>query len=342
LTVTRYFEEIPATLAELGVAEAPGTVLVYDEVLEGRFARFTAMFDRRYPVEAGEGLKDLSGFGRHAESVLALVGNASRADTTVVAAGGGTVGDFSGFMASVLKRGVRLVSVPTTWLAAIDSAHGGKTALNVGGVKNQIGTFHPASEVLVLKPMLFAVPEPEARAACGELLKMAMLTGGPLFEGAAAVDGFGPEEMWALLPGAVAAKEAVVAEDPREETGRRQVLNLGHTFGHALEAHHGISHGVAVGCGLRFAIEWSAHQNRLEQSQAEQLLAMIDDFPEFSRAALPDGIDSERLASLLDRDKKSLGPGRVQFVFLAAVGEPVLEAVSVSDVVEEAGRQGWL
>lgn len=342
-TAVRFWEEIPPDASGLGTRR--GTVLIFDRVLEQKssFARFRDAFATRYPVDAGEALKDLAAFPGHAGNVLALVGGNARSDITIVAAGGGSVGDFGGFLASVLLRGVAFVNVPTTWLAAIDSAHGGKTALNAAGFKNQIGTFHVAAEVWVCKSLLEDVPLSETRAAYGELVKVAMLTGGELFTGVAA-SGIDADELWPLLPAAIAAKGDIVAIDPREETGQRQVLNLGHTLGHALESHFGLAHGVAVGCGLRFAIEWSHARGHLADAAAKNLLSLLDRFPEFGREALPQGppLSRSRLTELLTRDKKAAGSDWVTFVFLDSVGAPRLEAVPIEAVVDEAQRQGWL
>ncbi|MEE8331826.1 MAG: hypothetical protein V3R84_08645 [Acidimicrobiia bacterium] len=323
----------------------PGTLLVYDTALDQSpsFVALRDAFETRYPVTGGEGLKELAAFPTHAENILGLVAGSPRSNITIVAAGGGSVGDFGGFVASVLLRGVAFVNVPTTWLAAIDSAHGGKTALNAGGFKNQIGTFHVAKEVWACKALLEGVPEAEARAAYGELIKVAMLAGGELLAEVASssIDAGG---LWALLPSAIAAKLDIVAVDQREETGHRQLLNLGHTLGHALESHFGLAHGVAVGCGLRFSVAWSDARNYLDAAEADKLLSLLDRFPEFGQQALPKGkpLSRSRLTELLSRDKKARGSGRVAFVFLEAAGTPRLEAVVIEDIVDEAQRQGWL
>ena len=341
MTEVHFSEQVPGSAAELGVA---GTaILIYDEVLDDidAFTPFRDTFELRYPVTAGEQLKDVAAFGEHAAAVTQLVGGASPGDLTVVAAGGGSVGDFGGFLASVLKRGVRLTHVPTTWLSAIDSAHGGKTALNVGGVKNQIGTFHPAAEVWVLKPLLDGVPPSEARSAWGELVKTALLAGGDLFDACEGADA-SADAMWPLLPAAVAVKTAVVNVDPTETTGQRRILNLGHTFGHAVEAHYSIPHGIAVGCGLRFTVEWSRHLGDLDEADAGRVVAVLDRFPEFSDLPADPELGRDELERLLEADKKSQGPGTVQFVFLTAIGSVDRRNVAVSDIVDEAARQGWL
>src|SRR5438445_1275287 len=136
-------------------------LLIYDDVLPKKSAEFKKWMKQiplRYAVQAGEGLKSIDLFPEHISKITALCEKASVRKLTIVVVGGGSVGDFGGFVASILKRGVRLVHLPSTWLAAIDSAHGGKTALNVGGAKNQIGTFYPATEVVLVKSLLLSQP----------------------------------------------------------------------------------------------------------------------------------------------------------------------------------------
>lgn len=122
------------------------------------------------------------------------------------------------------------------------------------------------------------------------------------------------------------------------------MLNLGHTLGHALEAHYGLPHGLAVGCGLRFAIEWSRGRAGLSDTEMKRIDAVLEEYPEFRPEALPQDprLDESRLGTLLTHDKKSLGSGRIRFVFLESVGKPLLEDVTIDEVVVEATRQGWL
>ncbi len=330
MTDVSFTEDVPDGLG--------GTLLVYDRVLDSNDA-FPALrrgFTAAYPVEGGEQLKELASFPAHAETILGLVADVARDDITLAAAGGGSVGDFGGFVASVVRRGVRFVNVPTTWLAAIDSAHGGKTALNAGGFKNQIGTFHPAAEVVVVRRLLEGAPHRELESAYGELVKMAMLTGGDLL---ADLDSSGADTdlVWRLLPRAVAAKQAVVDADPFETTGHRRILNLGHTVGHALEAVAGLPHGIAVGHGLRFAVEWSRRRGHLADAEAQRLRELVRPFP-----AGEVTIGADELAAAVTRDKKAAGGGKVAFVFLEGAGRPLIEVVTVGEVVEEAVRQGWV
>ena len=316
-------------------------VLVYDAVLARRLPGFRA-WSRRFPaaigVRAGERLKSLEGFGRLVSRVLPAVARLPRANLTIVAVGGGSVGDAAGFLASTLKRGVRLVLIPSTWLAAADSAHGGKNALNAGGAKNQIGTFWPAESVHLVRRLLDAQPEARAVEALAEVAKIALTDGGPWIRGLR--PGPAPRTLvWATLRHAVGAKYRVVLRDPYERLGPRRVLNFGHTLGHAIESFHGLPHGKAIGLGLRFAVDWSEERRLLAAREAAGIRRWLAGLGlDFRR---PRPIPESELARLIRQDKKGSGPNRVRFVFLRARGTPRVEQVLVDDLVAEAVRQGF-
>ena len=175
----------------------------------------------------------------------------------MVALGGGSVGDFAGFFASVCKRGLPLIQIPSTWLAAIDSAHGGKNALNVGSMKNQLGTIAFARRIFLSKHLLCGQPTERAQEAMGELAKIAIIDGGPWVKELLAAPESDGELLWRFLSCAVAAKYKVVLSDPLERLSVRHQLNLGHTIGHILEIQHQLPHGLAVAQGLHFALELS-------------------------------------------------------------------------------------
>lgn len=322
------------------------TVLIYDRRLERAvpgFASWTRGFSARMPVTAGEGLKDLRAFPAHCERLLKTVQNLSARRLTIVVAGGGSVGDFGGFIASVFKRGVRLVQMPTTWLAAIDSAHGGKTALNVRGGKNQIGTFYQADEIFLVAKLLGAQPEARAVEALGELAKIALIDGRPWVRKFERVRGERPGALLLrFLRDAIAAKYRVVKRDPLEKSGARQVLNLGHTFGHVLEAQLGLAHGVAVAQGLFFALEWSRARGDLRArdfARAQALLTEVCGLDRLAAGRLPTVAQARRLLVL---DKKRAAAGQVTFVFLRGFGRPVRRDVAIDEVLKELARQRWV
>ena len=258
-------------------------------------------------IPPGEAQKTLA----RVEEVLRELAQAgaTRADL-VVAVGGGLVGDLAGFCAAVYQRGIRHVQVPTTLLAQVDSAYGGKTGVDLPEGKNYAGAYHQPSAVLVDPATLATLPPEEAAAGYVEVLKTALIAGGPLWARVRA--GGDPDE--AVILGCLRTKLRVVADDERDE-GRRQVLNLGHTVGHAIEAATGYRryrHGEAVGLGLLCALRLSGREV-LRREVAELLAARR--LPLRLEGASPDAV-----AELVARDKKRLG-GSVPFVLVEAPGE---------------------
>jgi shikimate kinase/3-dehydroquinate synthase len=258
-------------------------------------------------IPAGEREKTLA----TAESVLrelARVG-AERGDL-VVAVGGGVVGDLAGFCAAVYQRGARHVQVPTTLVAQVDSAYGGKTGVDLPEGKNYAGAYHQPSAVICDPATLETLPAEELAAGYAEVVKTALIAGGPLW---ARVRRGGPVDDETIL-GCLRTKLAVVAADERD-AGRRQVLNLGHTVAHAIEsatAYERYRHGEAVGIGLLAALRLSG-----ADALREEVAALLADH------GLPlafDGVTVDEVVALTERDKKRQG-GRVPFVLLQAPGE---------------------
>ena len=223
--------------------------------------------DSRTVVAAGEERKTLA----QAEAVLRSLAQAGaeRSDL-VVAVGGGVVGDLAGFCAAVYQRGMRHVQVPTTLVAQVDSAYGGKTGVDLPEGKNYAGAYHQPAAVLCDPAALDTLPAEEAAAGYAEVVKTALIAGGALWARVRQGQPTGPRE----IMGCVRTKLAVVAEDERDG-GRRQVLNLGHTVGHAIEAATGYGryrHGEAVGIGLLAALRLSG-RDALRAEVAELLAA---------------------------------------------------------------------
>lgn len=328
-------------------------------MIDARVARLPAVkawlsaFPFRRVLRAGEDLKTLSSFQREVEFWQSRWGAKLSRDFRVVAIGGGSVGDFAGFVASVYWRGLRLVHVPSTWLAALDSAHGGKTALNVGGAKNQIGSFHPAEEVILVRELLEAQPPERAKDARGELLKMALLNGGAWAKPIRAAyerelqsqqlktgqDVANWEKLiWKNLPAAVEAKLRVVRKDPREQTGQRQILNLGHTWGHVLEATHAWPHGRCVELGLHFADEFFSSDFCDEGHRRAQRV-----LPRLSQAA-KSRVKVTRAQALarLARDKKRSGTEHVVMIQALGWGKARRVRVELRSILDFAAAEGWL
>ena len=248
----------------------------------------------------------------HAEIVWTELARAgmTRQDV-VVALGGGVVGDLAGFCAATYQRGVRYVQVPTTLVAQVDSAYGGKTGVDLVEAKNYVGAFHQPSAVLADTGTLATLPPAELAAGYAEVVKTALIAGGELWERVRA--GADPADEQVILACA-RTKLRIVAEDERD-AGIRQVLNLGHTVAHAIETITGYAryrHGEAVGLGLLAALRLSG-QPELRHEVRELLVAR----------GLPvalDDADPDAVVMATARDKKRLGEGTVPFVLLRAPG----------------------
>jgi shikimate kinase / 3-dehydroquinate synthase len=261
----------------------------------------------RVVIMPGEERKTIHG----AELVLRSLAQAraERGDL-VVAVGGGVVGDLAGFCAAVYQRGMRHVQVPTSLVAQVDSAYGGKTGVDLPEGKNYVGAFHQPSAVLCDPGALDTLPREEVAAGYVEVVKTALIAGGGLW---ARVRQGGPVSAREIM-GCARTKLAVVAQDERDG-GRRQVLNLGHTVGHAIEAATGFSryrHGEAVGIGLLVALRLSGRDAL--RTEVADLLA-DQGLPLTYSGAAPDVV-----AAVAERDKKRVR-GRVQFVLVDAPGK---------------------
>jgi 3-dehydroquinate synthase len=348
-TKVEFLKKLPS---EARLAEALGfkpekILVVYDKQLYKNdvVRKWLKDFPLTYAVSSGERLKDINTFASHLKRIFKLITPFSSRSLCVVGLGGGTVGDFTGFLSSVLKRGVPLVHIPSTLLAAMDSAHGGKTALNVAEFKNQVGTFYPADAVLIVKSLFEDLPTLQIQSASGELVKMALVEGGKLFTRFLDEFKMDLESIWNLLPAVIEAKYRVVEKDPFERSGERQVLNFGHSLGHALESYYGLAHGVAVGQGLIFALKWSEHQGYFRGVEASQIVEVLHErigllMPrDFAKKHRP--MSRSRLSKLVIEDKKLTDTRHMNFVFLEKIGVPFRKVVTVESLLTETQRQGW-
>ncbi len=264
----------------------------------------------RVAIMPGEQSKTVA----HAEIVWTELARSglTRSDL-VVALGGGVVGDLAGFCAATYQRGVRYVQVPTTLVAQVDSAYGGKTGVDLEEAKNYVGAYHQPSAVIADVATLATLPEAELAAGYAEVVKTALIAGGELWERVRA--GTEPTEREVIAACAL-TKLRVVARDERDG-GLRQVLNLGHTVAHAIETVTGYAayrHGEAVGLGLLAALRLSG-QDCLRQEVRELLAAR--GLPIVLQAADPDAV-----VMATARDKKRTGEGPVPFVLLDGPGAP--------------------
>ena len=250
----------------------------------------------------------------------------------IVALGGGVIGDLVGFAASILKRGCGFVQVPTTLLAQVDSSVGGKTAINTRAGKNLVGAFHQPDLVLIDPTTLDTLPQRQVRAGYAEVVKYGLIDDFDFFSWceahAAALLAGDPDARTKAIAHSVAAKARVVAADERETTGTRALLNLGHTFGHALEAETGFSdrlfHGEAVACGMALAFRFSAAQGLCPGQDAARVARHLHQagLPTTLRAAQVD-TDGATLVGHMAHDKKMEG-GKLPFLLARGIGQTFL------------------
>jgi len=259
----------------------------------------------------------------------------------VIALGGGVIGDLTGFAAAIVKRGCHFIQLPTTLLAQVDSSVGGKTAINTAAGKNLVGAFHQPSLVLADLAVLDTLPPRELLAGYSEVVKYGLLGDAGFFAWCDANAGTMLAGDAALREYAVAhsvtAKARIVAADERETSGLRALLNLGHTFGHALEAETGFSerllHGEAVALGMVLAARYSARRGLMPKASAEHVATHIADIglrAEIGTLALD--CDGQALAAHMLHDKK-MDAGTLPFVLMKGIGEAFLaKDVELADV----------
>jgi 3-dehydroquinate synthase len=265
----------------------------------------------------------------------ALLENRCDRKTTLIALGGGVVGDMTGFAAATYQRGVPFVQVPTTLLAQVDSSVGGKTAINHRRGKNMIGAFHQPRLVLADMDTLATLPERELRAGLAEVIKHGAIRDAELFAWLEAnVERLGardPEALAHAVRRSVEIKAELVAVDERE-SGPRALLNFGHTFGHAIEVGLGFGtwlHGEAVAAGMIMAADLSARLGMLDARSVDRLRRLIE------RAGLPVAgprLGTERYIELMAVDKKAQA-GRVRFILLESVGSAVIRGDCAPETV---------
>lgn len=291
----------------------------------------------------GEGQKNW----RTLETVVeTLLGRGVERGDAVIAFGGGVIGDLTGFAAAILRRGCRFVQVPTTLLAQVDSSVGGKTAINAAAGKNLIGAFHQPAAVIIDPDLLGTLPLRELRAGYAEVVKTALLGDAAFFAwleaNATALLAGDAEARVHAVATSVAAKAAIVAADERETGDVRALLNLGHTFGHALEAEAGFSdrllHGEAVAIGCALAFRFSAGRGLCPFADADRVAAHL------AAVGLPDGPRGTAAAAApliahMMQDKKMAG-GTLAFVLTRGIGTAfVARNIALADVAAFLDRE---
>jgi len=313
----RVFVVTDATVAELHLA-----------MLE-RSLKDAGLVGETVVLPAGEQTKDFAHLEQLAEELLE---RKVERRSTLLALGGGVIGDLTGFAAAVLLRGMDFVQIPTTLLAQVDSSVGGKTGINTRHGKNLVGSFHQPRLVLADTEALSTLPQRQLLAGYAEVAKYGLLGDVEFFawlegHGAAVIDGDPEARRHAVLT-SCAAKAAIVAADERE-SGQRALLNLGHTFGHALEAEIGygdeLLHGEAVAIGMVMAFDLSVELGFCPPEDAARVRR------HFAAVGLPTGLEAlpgrvlspRNLMAHMSRDKK-VHDGRVTFVLARGIGRAFL------------------
>lgn len=277
-------------------------------------------------LDAGEGSKSWAGLGKVTEWLISE--GVERSDH-VLALGGGVIGDLVGFACSIVKRGCQFIQLPTTLLAQVDSSVGGKTAINVPAGKNLVGAFHQPALVIIDPTTLTTLPRRELGAGYAEVVKYGLIDDLEFFawceaHGAALLKGDSAARHHAIAH-SVAAKARIVAADERETQDIRALLNLGHSFGHALEADTGYSalllHGEAVAAGMALAYRFSAAQGFCSQQDAQRVRQHL------ASVGLPHNLESAEvhadgatLAAHMAHDKK-VRDGKLPLILSRGIGQ---------------------
>jgi 3-dehydroquinate synthase len=343
----------PALIDRIGdlsrpLLKRPHAIIVSDETVAPLYAaRVSASFARAgvdtslVLVPAGEGSKEFSAFER---LMNALLDQRPDRKTTLVALGGGVVGDLTGFAAAVLLRGINFIQIPTTLLAQVDSSVGGKTGINTRHGKNLVGAFYQPRLVVADTGVLDTLPRRELLAGYAEVVKYGLIDDPAFFDwcaanGAALLAGDSAKRTHAIEQSCL-AKARIVAADERETTDLRALLNLGHTFGHALEAETGFGpdllHGEAVAAGMAMAFDLSAQLGLCPKADADRVRTHLEavGLPVRLRSIGGDNRRTWNAARLIEhmRGDKKAEAGRLAFILGRGIGK----AFVARDIDEQA------
>jgi 3-dehydroquinate synthase len=291
-------------------------------------------------LKAGESLKTL-------DSVKVLYDflaskRASRSDT-LIALGGGVIGDIAGFVASTFKRGMNLVHVPTTLLAQVDSAVGGKTGFNLSEGKNLVGTFYQPVSVIVDVCTLKSLPTNDFVAGLAEVIKYGVIMDSEFFQ--LLIDNHkeillrNPKVISTIVEQALRNKAKIVEADEREERGKREILNFGHTVGHAIEicSNHSVSHGQAVAIGMVEEARMAVSRGLLENSVLESLVNLLSLFG--LATEIPDEVDINLIGEVVKQDKK-VRNGQLTIPILVGLGKTEMMVVDPFDNLSLIRNEG--
>lgn len=303
-------------ITDSNVARAHGNLLKNAQVIE---------------IEPGEGAKSL-------DSVRSIYMRLLRIEFDragfIVGFGGGVICDLAGFVASTYLRGIAFAFVPTTLLAQVDAAIGGKNGINLEGYKNLVGTFTQPELVLCDTSLLKTLPADEMRAGLAEALKSGAIGDPKLFEiieaNAGSLTEYNDDLLNQIVERAAAVKVRIVSADERE-AGARRLLNFGHTFGHALETTTSMSHGAAIALGMIVAANLSVVQGSLGRADADRLVVTV------KRLGLASGVevDTDATVDAMRKDKKRYGDS-IEFVLMDGIGSAVTKSIPIDSLAEVA------
>lgn len=316
-----------------------GNIVLIDKKLKKIISGFKSIKALVIFLDGAETTKSLNTLTRVLDTIFKNKKIDLNKKTKVVVIGGGTLGDFGGFLSHVLKRGLPLVLIPSTWLSAMDSAHGGKNGINYKEIKNQLGTIYSAQKVILVRSLLEQQPVDRSVEGFGELIKIAYIHS-PKFFRQVSKERLATLDLFSYLSAAIDAKYSIVKKDPFESNGTRYLLNFGHTIAHVWEAKLNIHHGIAVLLGIYFDFLWaSARGYDVDKDieiffESEIVRGVLSLFYNNQLFSLPDSVVVETLAA----DKKKENQ-YVRYVFPNKAAALRIESVTVQDIVNEYKRQ---
>ena len=333
-----YTEDIQGSLQKLRAEMHPDlTFILCDHHTQQHCLPLLGLADANViNIECGDGNKTLATLSMVWESLSQ--GGATR-HSLLINLGGGMVTDLGGFAAATFKRGIRFVNVPTTLLAMVDAAVGGKTGINFGGLKNEVGCFRDADEVVIHTPFLRTLDTQNLRAGYAEMLKHALITGHEMWADHLLFNLAGPDlqALQEMVRQSIEVKQRIVNEDPHER-GLRKALNLGHTVGHALESmalsqkKTPLLHGYAVAYGLIAELYLSTAVAGFPSEALHQTTRFIRDY--YGRPDIGCK-DYDALFAFMQHDKKNQGKD-ILFTLLADTGQPLINKIVSRDLINEA------
>jgi 3-dehydroquinate synthase len=315
----RLSEAIPADATAVALVSNPTVLAQYGERVRSALQR-SGKLVTEIVLPDGESYKTWESLNKIFDGLLQ---SGLDRKAVLVAFGGGVVGDMGGFAAACYMRGIRYVQVPTTLLSQVDSSVGGKTAINHPLGKNMIGAFYQPISVQIDPLVLGSLPAREISAGLAEVIKYGLIIDSEFFSwceaNAEALRALEPEAITHAIKRSCELKARVVSQDERE-SGMRAILNLGHTFGHAIEAGLGFGewlHGEAVGCGMVQAAELSADLLGFPRSDVERVRSLVE---RIGCPTIAPDLGTDRWIELMGHDKKAEG-GTLKFVLMSRIGE---------------------